>query len=177
MGADAAHLLEAGQQHRCGLEGESGQGGAAGAEPAAGDAQPGERRLQRRRRHLAVREKHLHRQRAAWRASSANVRRADTARVLHVQTRCAITVASVPKLHRVVVGTKMYWVTSNSVIQRYEAPVRRSMWMLIQAGAIYGSRPARITMPRPLNMSARYSGVAARKASHWPLARVMSFLR
>jgi len=58
-----------------------------------------------------------------------------------------------------------------------DIPARRSMWMLIQAGTMYCSRPARMTMPRPLNMSAGYSGAAAKKASHWPLARVTSFLR
>ena len=55
--------------------------------------------------------------------------------------------------------------------------MRRSMWMLIQAGTVYCSRPARMTTPRPSNMPAGYAGAAERKACHWLLARWMSFLQ
>ena len=53
-----------------------------------------------------------------------------------------------------------------STDREHDKPVRRSMWMLIQAGTMYCRRPARMTMPRPSNMPEGYPGAAAKKASH-----------
>ena len=59
----------------------------------------------------------------------------------------------------------------------WPAPVRRSVWMLTQAGTMYVLPPARMTMPCPPNRLSGYSGAPFRKSRHDSCACSMSRLR